>query len=95
MELVSEPKMVMMETFLMAISQTDSRYSSLCWTYILFSSRGAVISCSDRRRGVQVLPVSTNPTHTHTHTDDVCRSMKAEYEVSTAICSNHDSAAWR
>lgn len=29
-ELVREPKMVMMETFLMAISQTDSRYSSLC-----------------------------------------------------------------
>lgn len=49
-ELVREPKMVMMETFLIAISQTDSRYSSRCWTYILFSSRGDVISCGDRRQ---------------------------------------------
>lgn len=51
-EFVSEPKMVMIEIFLMAMSHTDSRNSSLCWTYILFSSLGEVISWMD--------------THTHT-----------------------------
>lgn len=48
---MSEPKMVMMETFRMAISHTDSKYSSLCWAYILLSSLGDVTSCLGRRRG--------------------------------------------
>lgn len=63
-ELVREPKMVMMETFLMAISQTDSRYSSRCWTYILFSSRGDVISCGDRRQGPFKGCLCAKTTHT-------------------------------